>query len=231
MVYEVVIPLLFGVVLALGHHMSDKIKLRNPNHRNKMLSFTAGVSISYLFLFLFPEMYGRTEIMSKTLFIFVLLGFSMFHLIEKHAYKQKSIEKCRKELKEIHSASFFMYHFIIGILLVNLTNLGLIEGLLLFFPIFFHTVFSVTSLTEIHDHIKIRGMLKNVLAVSTLLGVVVAFFLPLTPGIISILLGFVVGALLYVIIRDTLPSNNAGDPRYFISGIASYIVLLALVSL
>jgi len=221
-----VIPIIFGIALAFIHYFSDRFELKDIVSKNKLVSFAAGISITYIFLLLMPEVYAGVETLQQFLFIFILAGFSVFHLIEKHIYQHESQERLHEELRIAHSAMFFFYHLVIGILLVEIIEINMINGILFFIPIFFHTALSSASLKGIHVSLREQIIIKGILSFSTLFGVLIAYTLAIPPAIQYSLLGFIVGSLLYIVIRDSVPKETEGKAIYFVLGVVLYAVII-----
>ena len=215
-----------GLVLAVVHYFNEKFDLEDPAKRHKVVSFVAGISITYIFLLLLPEVYRGVESLNQFLFLFILAGFACFHLIEKHIYQHESKEMLHEQLRVVHSATFFFYHFVIGILLVGLVEKNITGGLLFFIPILFHTAVSGASLSGIHISIREKIILKIILSCSTLFGVLLAYSMAVPSNVLHALLGFVVGSLLYMVIRDSIPKETEGKAIYFVLGIVVYALII-----
>lgn len=215
-----------GLILAVVHYFSDRFELKDPALRDKTVSFVAGISITYIFLHLMPKVYEGISSLYEALFLFILAGFACFHLIEKHIYQHSSKEKLHMKLKEGHSAMFFLYHFAIGILLVQLLSISVVGGILFFIPVLFHTAVSSASLKGIHVSIRERILIKAVLSLSTLFGVILVYFFAVPPHVLYALLGFIMGSMLYVVIRDSMPRETGGKAVYFVMGIVVYAVII-----
>ena len=84
------VPVAMGIILAVAHYFNEKIHLEDPQKKKRLVSFVAGVSITYIFLLLLPEIYKGINLLSEFLFLFILSGFALFHLIEKHVYQHES---------------------------------------------------------------------------------------------------------------------------------------------
>ena len=117
------IALGFGVLLGVIHFFSEDIKPTEGRMRCCIGPFAAGIAIAYLFLELLPETFQAATYLKHWVFIFLLFGFGILHLIEKLIYQHAEKEKLVMELKEVHSISFFFYYFIIGIALEPLTQI------------------------------------------------------------------------------------------------------------
>src|SRR3989338_1529557 len=133
-----------GLAIALAHYASEHLHFR---HKSRILSFTAGISIAYIFLFMFPEF------SSTGLFISTLAGFSAVHVVHTHVQKHKSL-KFRREMMDVHASAFFVYYVVMGISIVNIERYGIVSLILFSIPVILHTIASSTSLSEIHSEIK-----------------------------------------------------------------------------
>ena len=169
-----------GFLLGIIHFFSEKLAPPEGAHRYRVISFAAGISIAYLFLNLLPHTYEAAGHLKNFVFIFLLLGFVLFHLAEKFIYKHADKKKLARELKEIHSISFFLYYFMIGIVLFDKTKISLWEGMLLFIPIALHAALSTVSLSQIHGDIRESSATRILLSLSSILGY--SQFLNLSSG-------------------------------------------------
>lgn len=219
--------IILGVILAITHFYSNNLHKMLSKIKDKILSFAAGISVAYIFLVLLPDIYQGSD--SLINLVFVLIGFALFHLAEKHVYQHKSVVKKIREFKEIHSTVFFLYHIVIGIVLFNLIEKDLIKGSLVFFPILFHTSISIASLNQIHKNIKENTLVRLILSVSTLLGILIAIYFLISTNIINILLGFVGGTLFYIVIREEIPKERQEKTKYFILGLLIYTLLILML--
>jgi zinc transporter ZupT len=219
------IAILFGMVMTIAHYVSESLSSSLQDRRLKLLSFSGGVSLAYIFLELLPASYDAVPHLHRILFFLMLAGFCIFYLAEKHLYRHQS-SKRESELTKTHLYAFFLYHFFLGLVLAHMTSTTFLRGLLFFFPLLIHTMASTASLNEVHPRFKEHPFAKSLLANSSLLGVLFAIFFPLSPVTYYALLSFIIGVLLYVVIRDLLPEDEGGSPAYFVMGILLYSLLL-----
>ena len=195
----------------------------SPN-KMKFISFSAGVSVSYIFLVLLPEIYSGAIAINKLLFLAVLFGFGIFHIIEKYIRQNFTGPEMRKEHRLIHSTTSFAYFFVVGFILVKLTESSIAQGVLLFIPIMLHII--IDSLPRRHTK---KHYIRAFSASSPFLGAVTAAFIDAGEMGNVILLGVVGGALLYIVIRESLPREREGRPLYFITGLLLFTVLILLL--
>jgi len=221
------IVIIFGIILSIAHYLSEGFHLHK--HKYRVISFGAGIMLAYLILELLPRLYVSLTFLNNSLFLFVLIGFSSFHLLEKYIYQHASKNKRLKELKEAHSAMFFVYYFVIGIILLNITNKNLIEGTLFFVPLVFHTTLGALSINELHHTIKKNTPLKIFLSSSPLLGVLLATYIKIPVPVNHALLGFISGALLFIITREVIPKESKGRPIDFLLGVTVYTIMIVSI--
>lgn len=221
----VYIGILFGLVMIFAHFFSDRLNI--VAHRMKIISLVAGIFITYLFLHLFPQLYQAMEL--RISFIFLLAGFTIIHVIEKHIYKStKNVVKIKKELKWMHSVTFFIYHFVIGMVLIDLLSMDIKDGVLFFAPLLIFSTISTMSLKEIHVLARKSGIVKLLLSASSFLGIVFTIFVSIPPIVFDVALGVIVGTMLHLILMDAIPKEREGEPAYFVLGVVLYTILITL---
>lgn len=225
------IALSAGLFLGLVHFLSEGLSPKNEAHKYRIISFAAGISIAYLFLNLLPHTYEAASQLKEWVFVFLLLGFTVFHLIEKVTYQHADQDKLARELKEIHSVSFFVYYFLVGIVINDELQADLLNGILFLIPITLHAALSTASLSRIHGEVRESIGIKISLSASSLLGVVFALFVPIPHILDHILISVIAGVLLYIIVKEFLPEKRHGQPLFFIMGMVLFLGTYFLINL
>ncbi|MDP7324481.1 MAG: hypothetical protein QF632_06995 [Candidatus Woesearchaeota archaeon] len=217
--------IIFGILMAIAIYFSEKFTTKFSEHHVRMLSLSAGISITYIFLDLFPQFNASVIATDQRLFLSVLVGFVLLHLVEKHIYQHTSKDVRKRELALADSSISFIYHFIIGMLIVYLTNQSAVSGVLFFLPILFYSTLSTLPVDPTSD-----TTVRLILSSSTLLGILFATYLAtdISPVVNFSLLGLVIGVLLYTTIRHGIPQGKAGKPVYFVLGVMFYALLIFL---
>ena len=222
------IAILFSLFLGAIHFWNEKLFFKKKETKARMMSFIAGVSVTYVFLYLLPDLYKGVTYINQWIFIFILLGFSLMHVLEKYFYQHAKGEERLLRLKEAHFFIFFLYYFIIGIILVDFLKVNVWKGLLFFAPIAFYAAVSRISFEEIHIHLREQKFFRILLALATLLGVLFASITLGQAFLYHILSAFIIGAFLYVILMDFIPREARGKPAYFLLGAGLYTLLIVL---
>lgn len=215
------IVFLLGFVLTLVHFFSDRFAKHIERFHSKIISFSAGIFITYIFLNLLPEFFKGTAALGTNAFALLLLGFVVFHSLEKYLYQHiKNKDILMKDLAELHTTGFFFDHFVVGMILFFAFNSeNIFVGGLVFLPLLLHTVSSSLSLQHIYEHFNKSTLINIILSASPMLGVLFVFFLNPLSGIYHSIFSFVMGMLFYVVIRDTVPSGRTGNLHYFLIGV------------
>lgn len=116
------------IAIGLAQFFSEHVCAVCGRHTVEITSLSAGVAVSYLFLGLFPEFVREVQHTDRWLYVFALLGFVLFHLVEKYIYQHSAPQAVTTRLERENSAVSFAYHFIVGIVIVDLTAMGFANG-------------------------------------------------------------------------------------------------------
>ena len=227
-----VLAIVFSTILALVHFFSHKIEIKSKLWNTRLISFVAGISVTYVFLSLLPEAYGSFERFDRLIFVFIVAGFTAVHVAEKYFYKNSHRKsELQLNLKEVHSASFFLYYFLLGTILVDLSSQGPIRATLFFIPILFYAAVGLVSLNKIHTKVVGSKLFKAILSTSTIAGALLAEFLFSTRIIFDTLFAFVIGAFIYIALIDFIPKEKNGNPLFFTIGTIIYTILITTLVL
>lgn len=219
-----VIGYILALILSVVDFFTEGLFSTPSNNKMKFISFSAGISVSYIFLILLPEIYSNAIAINKLLFFPILFGFGIFHVIEKYIRQNFDGTELRREHRLIHSTTSFAYFFAVGFILVKLAESGIISSILLFTPIMLHII--IDSLPRRHTK---KHQLRIFSASSPVLGAVTASFVDIGNAGNIALIGIVGGALLYTVIRESLPKEIEGKPLYFNIGLLLFTVLILLL--
>jgi zinc transporter ZupT len=220
-----IFSLFLGLFLGVVHFFSDKFRPAKGEKHFRVFSFAAGISTAYLFLYLLPHTYEAATHLKSSVFIFLLLGFSLFHLSEKYLYKHSAEDRLiSSELQKLHTVVFFIYHFMVGLVLCEKAHSNTLEVLLFLVPVGLHAALSTASLSEIHGEFKEVLGLKLLLSSSFLLGIILALFLHISPTVNNILVSFIAGILLYIFVKEFLPEKKEGQPIFFVIGVVLFFI-------
>jgi len=212
----IVIIIIIAVVMGLTDFFGHRISGLIGRHRDAVLSFSAGLLISLLFLILVPDVIinGVTEI----LFLFMLVGFLLMHLVEKYIYRHVTDkQEILENLKIVHVIGFGLDNFLIGFIIASLVELDFSVVITLAVPLFLQMLTSSISLDSIDVRLNDKYS-KIILSVLPLSGAILGIILELDHLLTNYVLAFVLGILFYMIIRDVLPQGRKGSSALFFAG-------------
>ncbi len=223
-----IIPLILAAILSLIHYFSEEISEKVKNFHEEIISFSAGLFITLIFIFLMPEFFSGQESIGEMAFLLMLSGFVFFHIAEKYVYQHvKNKNKMLKDLAEIHALGFFVDHFVLGITLALVfQSSNILFSFAVFVPMILHTLASSLSLTHIDKYFKKAPLLNISLSISPFLGVLFATLIQPDKQIYYAIFSLVIGALLYISIRDMLPEKREGKLVYFVLGFILSILMI-----
>jgi hypothetical protein len=222
---EVFLPIIFSIIIGITYYLSNRFSIRKKDHEKKLMSFSAGVSITYVLLELFPSFTEVALGINKLLFISIPFGFLVHHLIEKYIYKHNNRHDLVKMLSLEERTFSFIYHIILGIVLVTIFSASTIQGTLLAFTILTFTFVSTLPTYRHKSHFK-----SMILSSATTFGVIIAAFIwkNIPIWIQTTLVGIVTGVLLFTVIRHHIPFGKKGKIGYFTIGFLLFTTLIVI---
>ncbi|MFX1375633.1 MAG: hypothetical protein ACFFA0_07460 [Promethearchaeota archaeon] len=159
-------------------------------------------------------------------------------------YKIKIQNHMNDNLRRFRFITEYIYHFLVGIILVGLLIIELVPGILFFFYAFFRTLVSKRSERhiiftdlEIYEEVKYEegSIMKYILGTSALTGIIVGMvinaFLPENLELLFIFYSIISGVILYVIVREVIPEKEKGDPIKFIIGLIGFTIIILLINI
>lgn len=224
-----IIALVFGVILGLVHFWNEKLFFQKESSKDTAMSFVAGVSVAYVFLFLLPDLYEGIGHLSRWIFVFVLVGFGLVHLSEKYLRQHASGQERLFRYKEIHFFVLFSYYLLAGLISVYILKESWLDGILFYIPVLFYAAVGRVSFSQVYTHVQEQRFFRWLLALSSIAGVLMAPLIATQFIFYHALLAFVIGAFLYIVLIDFIPDRDKGKSFYFLMGASIYTLLIALV--
>jgi len=220
------ITLLFGIVHFYFEEFLHHLKKFNLS----FVSFSSGIFIAYIFLSLFPRISKGVMEVGDGIFFIILWGFVIFHIGEKYVFQHVIGKmKKRRRLNDIRTVGFFINHIILGMSLTFFFAFD--QPLVAYFaliPIFFHMLSSTIAVEHLHRHVRETTGGKILSSGSLFFGTLIGIMLDIQMKTFYALFAFIIGVLLYIVVRDTIPKYKEGSPIHFVVGIIVYLILLGI---
>ena len=164
--------------------------------------------------------------------------------VEINKYKIKIQNHVNDDLRKFRFITDYIYHFLVGIIIVGLLIIELVPGILFFFYAFFRTLVSKRSERhiiftdlEIYEEVKYEeGSIMNYILGSSALtgiaiGIVINVIFPENLELLFIFYSIISGVILYVIVREVIPEKEKGDPIKFIIGLIGFTIIILLINI
>ena len=234
---------LIALIFAIIHLLSGGLKFLDSLPRSRWLSMAGGVSVTYIFLHVLPELTERQEIFEKTfgevfsfldhhLFLLALAGLVTFYGLERAAKESRKPGPHRGGSGNtgagvfwIHIGSFGVYNALIGYLLLR-REAGDWPGLLLYgTAIGLHFMVNDHGLRQHHkeDYDKVA---RWILAAAPLLGWGVGIFVTVGEAAAGALFSFIAGGVILNVLKEELPEERESRIWAFVAGVVFYSILL-----
>lgn len=234
-----------AIALALVHGFATKLTFFSDIPRYRWTSFAGGVSLSYVFLKIFPDLsstqaqlqYINIPLMhylKNHVYILALTGLLVFYRLDIWAYKTKSSQQSLSSKASPPSASFWIHlgafailNGITGYLIQDLRNYSLTNCIIFFVPLALYFFVIDDSLREhqqfLYDH-QGRWFLVGAIIVGTVIGQVTR----LNEAMIAIIWSFLAGTIILNVLKRELPDEKESCFSSFITGSTLYAALSLL---
>ncbi|MBI4399397.1 hypothetical protein HY570_01485 [Candidatus Micrarchaeota archaeon] len=222
---EVLLKIVGAVLLTVIGYFSEVIEHRFKKYHDIVLGFGTGSFITFIFLDLLPE-----AIVNEASYIYFLLGFIVFHIVKKYIF-QHAIGKERKHYAVIlDRGEEFIKNVTEGVTVVFSLDFAVAKSFLVFIPLILRKISFSVLLTPLHHYEgKDSNLLGIIAQAGTIVGTIMALQFSPASELFKASFPFVIGALLYMVLRDIFPKEKEGSVEFFAIGVAvTYVLIHAL---
>jgi hypothetical protein len=252
-VLDLFLTLAIGLALAFLHVWSPYVHPGRYISSRYWLPFADGISITYIFLQLLPEIAhladeelhpdepyvlrfpGSLEAISawgqQHPFLPLLLGFTFFYGLERGFerpvdHRGSSDGEGRPVRFWVHMVGLSLYKILLGYLMGQITS---VSGLLIFaFAIMMHFLVIDFHLLEMHRSAYHR-IGRWILTGAFLLGWILSTQVEIAPPVLAMLVSFVAGGAVLMIIQDEFSESKDNSYAAFLIAVLVYGSLLLVV--
>lgn len=230
-----------GIIAAFCviHLFAGKLRVLDRVPRSRWLSFAGGVSVTYVFLVLFPEISAiQTSLESHSpvavssehqAYLLALVGLSLFYGVERLVKVRGDNHQQAGEHKQgvffVHLSVFALYNALVGYLLVHresaegqsLVFYGLAMGL--------HFLVNDYGMRKIHAH-RYEQLGRWVLASAILAGWLGGLALEVNSALVHGLFAFLAGSTILNVLKEELPEERESRFIPFAAGASGFALLV-----
>ena len=232
---------LVALGLASVHLFAGRVGDLEMIPRSEWLSLAGGVSVSYVFVHVLPEV----QVASRTVrgadllpwlehhvYLLALVGFGSFYGLEQFVRTTGESDRERRppERNEagvfwLHVGSFAVYNALIGYLLVHRESSGVVGLLLYAVAMALHFVVNDYGLREHHGRAyHDRG--RWLLAAAVLGGLGIGLLTEVSELLTAALFALLAGGVILNVIKEELPEERRSRFRAFAAGAGGYAAVL-----
>jgi zinc transporter ZupT len=198
----------------------------------QLLSLGGGLIVATFFLEMLPQIESGRTFLGEYTYIALLIGFVLVHFVEKIVYRYAgNEEEVQVDTAKFEAIGLTIYNLCVGFIIAVFSEVyG--ESVLLIFTSFIVRAFVISVSSSHINEVVGRNLNRFLQLVAPLGGVLFAFILTAYKIHFFLTLSVVIGAILYVVVRDMIPRGKEGKPIYFLLGvliiIGTFLVLEAL---
>ncbi|MDP9418680.1 MAG: hypothetical protein M3P53_00690 [Actinomycetota bacterium] len=235
-----------GAALALTavHLLAGRLRFLAGIPRSRWLSLAGGISVSYVFVHLLPELQEaqaaidearRLPWLERHVWLLALVGLAVYYGLERLALSSRA--RTSDEDGEdttgplafwISTGAFGLYNAIIGYLLVDREEQGASSLATFAFAMGVHFVVTDFSLREHHKQAYAQSG-RWLVSLALLVGWAGAVAFELSPAAIAVPLAFLGGGVILNVLKEELPTERRSRFLPFLAGAGTYAALLLAV--
>lgn len=239
----VMIPILLSVTTFFSTLLGGLTALKYRDKLHRFLGYTAGVLLGVVAFDLLPEIIGliqRTKVETIWPMLALVVGFMLFHIVEKsiliHYSQEKEYEVHHHPDVGIVSALALAGHsFLDGVAIGLGFQAGGAVGIAVAIAVIAHDFsdgLNTVNLMLVNGNNTLRSrIMLFVDAIAPILGAFSTLFFHLPDNILVIYLGFFAGFLLYIGTSEILPEAHSKHSSYWTIGLTVFgLVTMFLVT-
>lgn len=222
---------IMGLAFILIHLLANEVIPSDRIKRLKWFSFSGGLAVSYVFVYVLPTLhkeqiivkkYGDYFTMESELYFIGLIGLLIFYGIQKVVRKAQLNDKTHKArtLFWLQIIFFGIYNMLVAYTIISHDVLG-IQAVFYGLAVGLHFVAVAHDLwreyADIYNHVG-----RYVLATGILAGWLLGVTIDLSPLIESIIFAFISGAMILNVLKYELPPDDEAHYLTFTIGVVSY---------
>lgn len=234
-----------AIAFALIHLYGCRLRFLDKTPRSRWLSLSSGVSVSYVFVHILPELSeAQHELQSSVaavafiehhVYVMALLGMVIFYGLERIAKqsRQKNISEGEGDITEpgvfwLHMISFTLYNLLVGYLLQHRESPGVVN--LVLYAIALGTHFLVNDYSLRGNHKGLYHKLGRwILAAAIIVGWATGLRYEVSEAALAVLFALLAGSIILNVLKEELPEERKSRYWTFALGTGVYTTVLLLL--
>ncbi|WNF38269.1 hypothetical protein RJD24_07535 [Bacillaceae bacterium IKA-2] len=225
------VAFIMGISFILIHVFANEIIPSNKIQRLKWFSFSGGLAVSYVFVYVLPTLhkeqmlvkdYGDFLAMESELYFIGLIGLLIFYALQKYARKtQLNITKNKpSKVFWLQIIFFSIYNMLVAYTIISHDVSGVQA-------VFYGLAVGLHFVAVAHDLWREFGAIYNkvgryVLTLGIILGWLLGVAFKLSALTESVIFAFIAGAMILNVLKYELPPDSEAHFGMFAFGVVSY---------
>lgn len=234
------------LILSLSHLTIGKVKILNQ-YQHFLISVAGGISISYVFLTIFPKLAKAQQLLLSSddsgillffeynSYLLALIGLLIFFFSDQLVNKLLLLPK-RPQLKPyvkfviyMHASFMAGYYLLTGFIITEMEDVGPFSIILLTIAMIFHFQ-SMDFIIYKRYHAVYEKFVRWIFAFATLTGWIIAETTEANQLILALFSSFFAGILIIITIKEKIPDREKKIPILpFILGAILYSLVIYFI--
>lgn len=233
-----------GLAILIGVHiLSGKQKWWQFFEAHGWVSFSAGSSIAYVFIHVFPEIsilqqqltshptpHDSIVFFNQPLYLTVLVGICLPYLLD--TLELSYTKHKNKQHKHIHNSIYLtrkllymLYNLMVAYMIVNRHSEGALSMKMIVVVLAMHFIVLNANFRETYPELFKRHI-RWFAIIGLVLGAVLGMINVLPSFTLSYLFALIGGTLTYIALKQELPKTNHRSPFHFLAGVVCFSLLI-----
>ena len=224
------------IAMAATHMLFPWFDRRAVVYRHVWVHFSGGIAVGYVTLYLLPKMTDFTlnviraegpqwEILQYRLYLAFLLGLLGYLMVERTHFRQS---RGAVVLPWIQGGALGTYNALMGYFIFGFERAGVFPYVLAGMVLCLHFVGVDHQIRERSRRV-FDDYLRWLMAFCVLLGAAIAYVDNIPAQFVYAGSAFLGGAMLVNVMSEELPSPDSGSMKPFMTGVAVFVVVMAIV--
>lgn len=230
-------PVILSFFTFLSTTLGGLLGVRSRDKLHFVMSFTAGVLLAVCFFDIIPEaisLVSENNLSITPLMIMIVIGFLVFHVLEKsvaihHSHEEEYADHKHPAIGLVGASGLSFHSFLdgvgIGLGFQASPHVGLLIAIAVIAHDFSDGLNTVTIMLTHKNKLKNAYTLLFIDAITPVLGLLSTFLFKIPQNILVMYLGFFAGFLLYIGASDLLPEAHSKHSSFKMIGLTLLGVL------
>ncbi len=207
------------------------------------VSFSAGSSVAYVFIHVFPEIGVLQHQISETLnqqsshhffnqplYLTVLVGICLPYLLDTlelryTEHKNQQHKQIHKNIFIIRKLLYMLYNLMVAYMIVNRHSEGVLSMKMIVVVLAMHFIVLNANFRETYPEL-FKKHIRWFAIIGLVLGAVLGKITALPSFTLSYLFALIGGTLTYIALKQELPKTNHRSPFHFLAGVVCFSLLI-----